>query len=86
MSQLIAGGKEVVALVRSNEAAADLKGLGAETVIGDAFTYKVGIWCQWGWEALPACAPVGLLTPPSGCAVHGGGGGCGGRARTLKTQ
>jgi uncharacterized protein YbjT (DUF2867 family) len=34
-------GKEVVALVRTSEAAADLEGLGATSVVGDAFVYKV---------------------------------------------
>lgn len=40
VEQLIGAGKEVVALVRSEEAAADLKGLGATAVVGDAFVYK----------------------------------------------
>jgi len=40
VEQLLGAGKEVVALVRTEEAAADLKGLGATAVIGDAFVYK----------------------------------------------
>lgn len=40
VEQLRAAGKEVVALVRSDEAVTDLESLGAVCVKGDAFTYK----------------------------------------------
>lgn len=41
VSQLLSQGKQVVALVRSDEAAAELNAMGANAIIGDAFTYKV---------------------------------------------
>ena len=41
VSSLLAKGKQVVALVRSEEAQMDLSSLGASAVRGDAFEYKV---------------------------------------------
>lgn len=41
VQQLIGAGKEVVAMVRTKEAAEDMKGLGATAIVANAFDYKV---------------------------------------------
>jgi NAD(P)-dependent dehydrogenase (short-subunit alcohol dehydrogenase family) len=41
VQQLLAAGKEVVAMVRTKEAAEDMKSLGATAIVANAFDYKV---------------------------------------------
>ena len=56
---LRAAGKDVVALVRTEEAAKDLEGLGVNAIIGDAFVYKVTLFSS---RSIHPALPVVLYT------------------------